>query len=195
METPLQQQGNTQPSTPLMLFLVSLEQLGVFWNLLCVLRPCLGCLALNWPLWPNQGSENRTEGEADVGNEDSEMEQEQAGGTGEESREFSHNQLVRVSQIRYFTSCRPSYCSGPLFFSYHFILQPHTLQSLTNTLKIKNPCHSKFYPRKSLEHESTEKCPWTSKKYTNTIYTRQFFKQKFHFPLPNVIFTAALRDE
>lgn len=80
-------------------------------------------------------------------------------------------------------------------FSYHFILQPRTLQSLTNTLKIKNPHHSKFYPCRSPEHKSIDKCPWTSKKYTNTIYTRQFFGQKFHFPLPNVIFTAALRDE
>ena len=80
-------------------------------------------------------------------------------------------------------------------FSYHFILQPRTLQSLTNTLKIKNPHHSKFYPCRSLEHKSIDKCPWTSKKCTNTIYTRQFFGQKFHFPLPNVIFTAALRDE
>lgn len=132
METPLQQQGNTQPSTPLMLFLVSLE-LGVFWNLLCVLRPCLGCLALNWPLWPNQGSENRTEGEADVGNQGSEMEQEQAGGTGEESREFSHNQLVRVSQIRYFTSCRPSYCSGPLVSLITSLCNP-TLYKAAQTL-------------------------------------------------------------
>ena len=110
----LQQQGNTHPSTPLRCFLVSLEQLGVFWNLLWVLRPCLGCSALNWPLWPNPGSENRAEGEADVGNQDPEMEQEQARGTGKESREFSHNQLVRVSQIRYFISCHPTYCSGPL---------------------------------------------------------------------------------
>lgn len=95
--TPLQQQGNTQPSTPLMLFLASLEQLGVFWNLLCVLRPCLSCLALNWPLWPNQGSENRTECEAEVGNQDSEMEQEQAGGRGKRAESFlTTNWSVRV---------------------------------------------------------------------------------------------------
>ena len=74
-----------------MLFLVSLEQLGVFWNLLGVLRPCLGCLALNWPLWPNQGSENRTEGEADVGNQDCEMEQEQAGARGKRAESFLTN--------------------------------------------------------------------------------------------------------
>lgn len=47
---------------------------------------------------------------------------------------------------------------------------------------------SKFYLYKSLGHKSIDKCPWSSKKCMNIIYTHQFLKQKSHFPLPNVIF-------